>query len=506
MRTAILLLVGAMAGISVSFAGAPQSSPQRGEYLVSAGDCIACHTTSGGKPFAGGLYMPTPFGDISVPNITPDRETGIGAWSDADFYRAMHEGIGVHGEYLYPVFPFPWYTKVSRRDVSDIFAYLRSLPPVHSPRRPLKLSFPASHRESLLAWRTLFFRAGDYQTSRDQSPEVNRGAYLVEGLGHCGECHNQHNEAGASHWSGVLQGGQIEGWYAPNLTSDTREGVGSWSAPELARFLETGASPHGGLSLGPMQQVIRDSTSRLTRSDLAAIAAYLKSTPPRQTFTAAVGSEFAGSHPPGSETYLTFCGSCHGLQGEGIAHATPPLTHNGAILAQGPENVIRVILGGLPASRGLAPMPAIGVSMSDRQIADVTNYVRNAFGNAAPGTAEAGSVAGLRTSTHTVLTGDPAGGCPATLPEGVAKALKANAVPQKLATMNDESMLRVIGELAPKLRAATNGAAIDEIVNAMTDTYCGTLKSRSLTPTARSESLGNFSVLTYSELRSGDRG
>lgn len=499
---ALLLLVGlVVTGDGALAAQAQAGSPaERGAYLVKAADCVACHTAPGGKPFAGGLYMPTPFGEISVPNITPDPETGIGAWSEDEFYRAMHEGIGRGGEYLYPVFPFPWYTRMTRQDVAAIRAYLRTLPPVKAPRPPLKLSFPASQRESLLAWRTLFFKAGEFQPTASQSAQVNRGAYLVEGPGHCGECHNQRNEAGTSRWSGSLEGGEIDGWYAPNLTPDGREGIGSWSTDELRHFLQTGASPHAGIALGPMQQVIQESLSQLQAADLQAIAAYLKSIPPKQTFAAAPESGFSAAHPPGSQEYITFCASCHGMQGQGFAHRIPPLTHNGAILAQGSQNVVRVILGGLPATRGLAPMPAIGASMSDQQVADVTNFMRNSFGNAAPGTAESGMVAGLRPQTRTVLTGNPEAGCPGAPGGAVARAMNAGSVTTKLAAMTDINTLQVIDGLAPGLRAAAGNTSIDEIVNAMTDAYCGTLKARKMTPAARAEALGNFSVLSYSQL------
>jgi mono/diheme cytochrome c family protein len=478
------------------------SEVERGAYLARAGDCVACHTAPGGKPFAGGLYMPTPFGEISVPNITPDPKTGIGAWSDDEFYRAMHDGIGRQGEYLYPVFPFPWYTKITRQDVLAIRAYLRTLPAIEATRPPLKLSFPASQRESLLAWRTLFFRAGEFEANPHESAQVNRGAYLVEGPGHCGECHNRRNEAGSSRWSGALEGGEISGWYAPNLTADNREGIGSWSPDELTHFLRTGASPHGGIALGPMQQVIQESLSRLETADVQAIAAYLKSTPPKRTFEAAPASEFAGKRPPGSQEYLTYCASCHGQRGEGYSGHIPALTQNGAILAEGPQNVIRVILGGLPASRGLAPMPAIGASMSDQDVAAVVNYVRNSFGNTAPGTAQDGTVAELRAQTRTIMKGDPTDGCPGTPAAPISHAMEANGVQAKLATINASNLLSVVDGLARRLHKT---ASTDDLVNALTDAYCGTLKPLKLTPAARSEALGNFSVLTYSRLESQGR-
>lgn len=478
------------------------SEVERGAYLVKAGDCMSCHTAAGGKPFAGGRYMPTPFGQISVPNITPDSATGIGAWSDADFYRALHEGIGRDGEYLYPVFPFPWYTKITRQDVAAIHAYLRTVPAVKATRPALKLSFPASERETLLAWRTLFFHAGEFKPDPAKSQQVNRGAYLVEGLGHCGECHNQHNLAGASRWSGSLEGGQIDGWYAPNITPDGREGVGKWSTGELTQFLKTGNSLHAGTALGPMHQVVQESLSQLSTGDVQAIAAYLKSVPAEQTFTASAKSEFAGAHPPGSQEYITYCASCHGMKGQGFEQRIPPLKNNGAILAQGSQDVIRVVLGGLPATRGLAPMPAVGASMSDRQVADAVNYVRNSFGNTAPGTAEPGLVAKLRPKTQTVLRGDPEGGCPVPTTGPVAQALKANDAQKKFAAMTESDIVQVIDGLAPKLRAAAPKSSIDDIVNGMTDAYCGTLKPRHMTEAARSETLGDFSVLAYSQLKS----
>lgn len=191
----------------------------------------------------------------------------------------MHEGVRPDGTYLYPAFPFPWYTKVTRDDALAIKVYLFSLPPENAPAKPLKLAYPFNVREGLLAWRTAFFRAGEFQPDPSKSDAINRGAYIVEGLGHCGECHNQHNRLGASNWSGELQGGPVEGWYAPNLTSDGREGVGKWSTEQIVAYLKTGAAPGRGVALGPMKDIIQHSLGHLTDSDLDAIAAYLKSVP-----------------------------------------------------------------------------------------------------------------------------------------------------------------------------------------------------------------------------------
>jgi mono/diheme cytochrome c family protein len=195
----------------------------RGKYIATAGDCMACHTNPGGEPYAGGRYLETPFGPLPSSNITPDKQTGIGNITDDQFYRALHEGIGKNGEYLYSAMPYPWYTKVTRDDVLAIKAYLLTLKPVHAPALPNKMSFPFNLRTGLLAWNQAFFHEGTFQPDPAKSPEVNRGAYLVEGLGHCGECHNGHGILRTGKISDPLQGGPIQDWYAPNLTSDVHE-------------------------------------------------------------------------------------------------------------------------------------------------------------------------------------------------------------------------------------------------------------------------------------------
>jgi mono/diheme cytochrome c family protein len=318
------------------------------------------------------LYAP-PFGEISTPNITPDRVTGIGEWTDDEFYRAMHEGIGRQNEYLYPVFPFPWFTKITRDDALAIKAYLFSLAPENAPRKPLKLGFPFNIREGLGAWRAAFFKAETFTPDPNRSAEINRGAYLVEGPGHCGECHNHHNIFGASNWSGKLEGGEIEGWYAPNITSDGHEGIGSWSIDQIATFLKSGSTPTAGVALGPMKETIDASLQHLSDQDLHAIAAYLKSVTGHETYKPA-GPQAARSDS--AQAYLSYCASCHQLDGRGVSGIIPALAGNGAVKAQGPENVVRVVLGGMEAAHGLAPMPAVGASMSDQEIADVVNYIR----------------------------------------------------------------------------------------------------------------------------------
>lgn len=462
----------------------------RGRYLATVGDCVACHTAPSGQPFAGGLYMPTPFGDISTPNITPDPTTGIGSWTDDQFYRAMREGIGKDGEYLYPVFPFPWFTKVTRADVQAIKAYLFSLAPVVAPRKPLRLGFPFNIRAGLAAWRAAFFKPGEFVPSPEQGELVDRGAYLVEGLGHCGECHNRNAMFGASAWSGRLKGGEIEGWYAPTLRADGRNGLGSWSEDQIATYLKTGTAPGKGVALGPMQETIEASLSHLSTDDLRAMAAYLKS-------QANGGGETApavATAEAGAQAFLSHCAFCHGADGRGTSGMVPPLAGNGAVQAKGPENIIRVVLGGLAASHDMGPMPAVGAGMSDADVAAVANYVRTAWGNDAPADTGTGSVAELREATSTMLAGNLAEGCPA-LPDPHFAAAAAG-----LAGAQSPDLLDRIQATLPPLRAA--GLADDEIVNGLTAAYCATvLDGAGGDQALRASRLGNFAVLVYSQLK-----
>jgi mono/diheme cytochrome c family protein len=470
----------------------PGENVRRGEYLARAGDCVSCHTAPGGKPYAGGLYMPTPFGKISTPNITPDKATGIGDWSDDDFYRAMHEGIGHHGEYLYPVFPYPWFTNVTRDDVLAIKAYLFSLAPEHAPRQPLGLAFPFDIRESLLAWRTAFFKPA----APDRGATMSRGEYLVGGLGHCGECHNRHALFGASDWSGKLEGGEIEGWYAPQLTSGGADSIKSWSGDQLVTFLKSGAAPGKGVALGPMRETIDNSLHYLTDDDLNAIATYIKTAP------AAASANSPPSAPAptrsGGQIYLSNCAFCHAPDGKGLPGIIPALSGNPAVTAAGPQNVIRVVLGGLEAAEGRAPMPAAGANMSDTDIAAAVNYVRTSWGNKAPANAEAGTVAQLRQETHTLLAGNLAKGCPSIHDPRLAKII--DGVRGQLQGADLATMLPKIEAIVPELKAS--GAKDDDLVNALTAAYCGQLMTdKSLQQPQRAALLGNFSSLVYGEIK-----
>jgi len=358
----------------------------RGRYLVDAGDCQSCHTAPGGQPFAGARAIRTPFGIIYSANITPDSKTGIGNWSEADFYRAMHKGIAHGGKNLYPAFPYTYFTRLSRPDVDAIWAYLRTLPPTYQVKPANKLPFSLNIRPLMAIWNALFFRPGEFRPNPAMSAEWNRGAYLVWGPGHCGGCHTPKNLLLADRNGHALQGARLNDWVALDLTSDPRRGLASWNKGDIVEYLRSGRNARGTAS-GAMQEVIYYSTSRMSDSDLAAIATYLKELPPRR--------HVKGVKPPGEEAmragqaiYVDTCSACHGTNGEGQPKHYPTLAGDVAVQASDPTTTLRIILAGsravpTPASPSAPGMPAFAWKLDDEEIASVATYVRNAWGNRA---------------------------------------------------------------------------------------------------------------------------
>ena len=360
----------------------------RGEYLATVADCAGCHTAQGAIRFAGGRVLPTPFGNITSPNITPDRETGLGEWSFENFWRALHAGRGRHGELLYPAFPYTSYTKVHRDDALAIFAYLRSLPPVHQPGVAPTFEFPYSVRRSLVAWRALYFGEGEYKPDPAQSAQWNRGAYLVQGLGHCNECH-----AARGSWGGIesgqhLTGGEIpmQDWYAPDLSTRENGGLQGWDQQDIMDLLKTGQSTKGA-AFGPMADVVAGSTQHMTDDDLRAIATYLDSLPPRAASAKpsrfSVASTFVAS---GEKIYSKQCADCHGKSGQGVAGIYPPLDGNSTVTEPSGINATRmVLLGGFAPVTAANPrpysMPPFAQQLSDDEVSAVVSYIRHAWTN-----------------------------------------------------------------------------------------------------------------------------
>jgi len=477
---------------------------ERGKYLTAMGDCQACHTASGGTPFAGGLYMNTPFGKISTPNITPDKDTGIGNYTDEQFIRVFHAGVGKDGEYLYPVMPFPWYTKVTDADVLAIKAYLFSLPPVSAPRKPLEIGFPFNIRTALAAWDAAFLREGRFKPDPAKSDEVNRGAYIVEGLEHCGECHDSRNMLGAGAISKPLQGGEIDHWYAPNITSDKAEGIGKYSDAQLFQYLKTGSAPGIGVVVGPMAQTMHESLGKLTDDDLHDIVYYLKSTPPKEGYKETEPAPGNTTLAANGESYLNYCASCHGQDGKGLGQAVPNLAGNGSVASGGPETVMRVILGGALAQGTYSPMPAIGARMTDQEVADATNYVRAAWGNGAPATAGAGLAGEIRKNTQTIMAMNLPGGCAKIADASMSKVISAPDVQAILQKTNDQNVLENAEQLIQKVKSGVPNAKQADIINSLTLGYCPVVAANTslATQAQKSEMLDEFSERVYTQLSS----
>ena len=366
-----------------------RSSPDtiaRGKALAEAADCASCHTADPARPFAGGKRIDTPFGGIYSPNLTPDRETGLGAWSDEDFRRALRDGVAPSGSRYYPAFPYPYFTKLTRGDILAIRAYLATLAPVHSVTPPPELRWPLNYRIVMRAWNYLFFRPGLLEPNQSKSQQWNRGAYLVEGAAHCGACHTPKNMFGANRPGQAYGGGLVQGWFAPRLDGATRSGLKSWSADDLVEYLQSGRNGRSHAD-GPMAEVVVNSTSKMTDSDVQAIAAYLKDLPagaPEPVVTPPPPAQMAD----GEKLYRGACIACHEVDGSGSPRIYPPLPGNANLQSAIAASTLRIILDGAqtlttPRAPNSGSMPAYAEKLSDQEIADVTTYIRNAWGNSA---------------------------------------------------------------------------------------------------------------------------
>jgi mono/diheme cytochrome c family protein len=368
----------------------------RGEYLVQAADCEACHTAPGGKPFAGGRAFRTQFGTLHSPNITPDVETGIGNWTPEQFLKAMHEGVRPDGARLYPAFPYASYTYLTEDDVLDIRRYLETLEPVAQVPPPNDLAFPFNQRWLMRFWAAIFNPDHRFRPVPAQTPEWNWGAYLVEALGHCGECHTPRNLLQGLDNSRKFAGAVADGWHAYNITPDEDFGIGTWSEAQLQTYLSTGHAAGRGSAAGPMLEAVQLSLRHLTRNDIAAMVTYLKSVPPLPNEGTPVqlagpapenhdGGPNAALDPRGKKIFESACASCHDWTGEGTATSYATLTGSRAVNDPSARNVAQVILSGVhPLSNHPSVfMPSFGEAYSDEEIAAVANYVTARFGSLA---------------------------------------------------------------------------------------------------------------------------
>jgi len=364
---------------------------QRGRYLAALGDCYGCHTIPDrGKAYAGGREIETPFGNLTSPNITPDRETGIGNYTDDEFDNAVRKGIRSDGARLYPAMPYPYYAKMSRDDVIAIRAYLNTVPPVHTEYMRTALPFPLDIRTGMQAWNELYFEEGEFRPDPQKSAEWNRGAYLVQGPSHCGACHTPKTTLGGDKTSEYLHGSYLQGWFAPDITSDERRGIGRWSVDDIVAYLKTG---HNRISAatGPMGEEVTLSSSQMSHDDLKAIATYLKSVPGRSDKPAPLPVSDPAM-TAGQAIYRDTCSACHGLDGNGVPNLFPSLADSSLVRSDDVTGVARIILRGArsvaTSEEPTAPaMPPFGWQLDDAQIAAVLTYVRNSWGGAAPNVA-----------------------------------------------------------------------------------------------------------------------
>ncbi|MCX4062833.1 cytochrome c [Pseudomonas sp. S1Bt30] len=426
MKTFVIATLALLSSCSIS--AAETDLIKQGEYLARAGDCVACHTAKGGKPFAGGLPMETPIGVIYSTNITPDK-TGLGDYSFEDFDKAVRQGVAKSGSTLYPAMPYPSYARVSESDMQALYAYfMKGVEPVAQENKDSDIPWPLSMRWPLTAWRWMFAPAvEDYQAKAGTDPVISRGAYLVEGLGHCGACHTpraltmQEKALNAQDGSAFLSGSApLEGWIAKSLRGDHKDGLGSWSEEQLVQFLKTGRSDRSAV-FGGMSDVVVHSMQYLSQDDLTAIARYLKSLPamdpkdqPHQYDKQVAQALWKGDDSQrGASVYIDNCAACHRTDGHGYTRVFPALAGNPVLQTADATSLINIVLNGgtLPATH-TAPstftMPAFAWRLSDQEVADVVSFIRGSWGNqGAP--VKASEVADLRKNDMRTTSGDDLG-------------------------------------------------------------------------------------------------
>lgn len=383
-----------------------QAKIDRGHYVAISSDCVACHTAPGGKEFAGGYRLDTPFGAILSSNITSDGETGIGRWSKSDFDRAVRHGKGTHG-YLYPAMPYTAYVNLSDKDLDDLWAYIKTVPAVSNRVVENQLPFPFNQRWSLAFWNTLFFRKSDRLRDTAMNAEQARGAYLVEGAAHCAVCHTPKNPLGGD-TPDYLQGATLGGWYANDLTNNKHVGLGSWSVDQIVQYLKEGANDTSVAS-GPMAEAVEHSFQYMQDGDLRAIAAYLKTVPASNAPVPEPIQPSDVAMQMGKRTFESQCNACHMTSGAGVRRMIPALAKSPMVNSQDPARIMAVVLQGTEAAvthgnpTG-AGMPRFDWKLSDEQVAAVATYIRNSWGNSSSAvSAEEVKASRSRLNAHPVL-------------------------------------------------------------------------------------------------------
>jgi mono/diheme cytochrome c family protein len=355
---------------------------KRGAYLAEVAHCTACHTSEASKPFAGNYAIESPVGTMYGANITPDRATGIGTWSEKDFEGALRRGVAKGGRYLYPAMPYIEFTKITDADIHALYAYFRTVKPVNEKTKPADMKFPFGVRTGIAAWQAVYFKQGRYVNDGSQSPQWNRGAYLVQGLGHCDACHTPTNLAMAPKEGKALQGNIVDHWFAPDISGDQYSGIKNWSQADLVTYLKTGHNKKNDAAVGPMEQTIDLGLSHLDSEDLSAIAFYLKNQKVEAASAPkAVRPVSVAEKSSGHQIYVDNCASCHGANGNGVDGIAPSLVGAGSTAGAEPQTAIRAVLQGFEPQGQWGVMPSFAKVFDANEVSDVVNYVRTAWGN-----------------------------------------------------------------------------------------------------------------------------
>jgi len=463
---------------------------ERGEYVARAADCASCHTAPGGKLYAGGDQLKTIFGSIFGPNITPDVATGIGSWTKQDLVNVLRRGIRKDGSPLYPAMPYADYTKMTDDDVNSLWAYLRTIPAVHQEVPPAgkTFKFPFNIRAGMAAWQAIYFKPERWHPTTGKSAEWNRGNYLVTVLGHCGECHTPKNIAKAQETTYHLTGGQLEGWYAPDISNDPLSKVNKYSINDIATFLKTGNLPGNAKVFGPMEETIHDSLRYLTDSDLQAIALYLKQEPEPRSKAVERVTITPQSFAAGKALYENNCSSCHQSNGQGLPHQVPALAGNTAVTAAQPNDIVMAMLEGFGPSDTWGAMGSFK-QLTDQQIADIANYVRMAWGNQAEPNAVAWSVGNWRRMADIpAKERQPDLICPLLAPKVAEPALKEPPDLLRRAATDPQALEQVVHTYV----SATRNVSAADTVEALSSAYCRAVVAENIPTPISSAKVADF--------------
>ena len=498
-RLSHLLGALAMALAPIALGATTEEIIAKGRYLAEIGGCQSCHTQPDAPAYSGARYLDTPFGQVSTPNLTSDPASGLGQWTPEEFYRALHDGIGRTGQFLYPAMPYPWYARITREDALAIQIYLFSLPPVLKYRPPNHLLFPYSVRTSLAGWRERFFKPADFVADAQRTAQLNRGDYLVNGLARCTLCHGA--DATATRVRKPFQGGVINDWWSMTVAPDLLVATAQWSEADIAAFLKTGVVPGASSPAAPIPESVHGLGNAST-DDLQAIAAYVKSAPAGLSPTAP--AVFDGAQAKGGQGYLDRCAACHGMDGNGIPEVIPSLVRNTAVVANDPQEVLKAVLGGRVAAGTYAPMAAVGADMTDDDVADTATFVRQHFGDPAAPTVAPAIVAAMRESIDTPMNASRAASCtpvpPGPITVGMNQPLAG--IPAAVATLDPKNPWPRLLLLAGRVDHYIPTASLAERTNVLTGIYCKVLLRNAAADRAtRATMLGAFSQQMYNSIR-----